>query len=54
MVELENIDLLIQSLRLMAEKNIDFTDAYLVELGKNLNKSIITFDKRINKIIKNE
>ena len=40
----------IDTLLLMKEKNLDFTDAYLVQIGKK--ETVLTFDKRLKKLLR--
>ena len=40
----------IDALLLMKEKNLDFTDAYLVQIGKK--ETVLTFDKRLKKLLR--
>ncbi|MDN5293617.1 MAG: hypothetical protein PWQ31_922 [Eubacteriales bacterium] len=40
----ENVDLLIQALQDMAEKNVDFVDAYLAALARTRGERVCSFD----------
>lgn len=46
----ENAALLIESLQEMAEKNVDFIDAYLAALARAHEESICTFDQDFAKL----
>ncbi|MFZ5897728.1 MAG: PIN domain-containing protein [Bacillota bacterium] len=46
----ENPALLIQALQDMAEKNVDFADAYLAALARTQKESICSFDNNFEKL----
>ena len=46
----ENLTLLIQALQDMAEKNVDFVDAYLAALARAQEESICSFDNDFEKL----
>jgi len=46
----EDPDLLIQTLHDMAEKNVDFIDAYLAALSRSQEESICSFDNDFDKL----
>ncbi len=53
-INVEAKDIIIESLNIFNEKNIDFIDSLLCAYGKILNYKIATFDKKLIKCLKED
>ena len=51
-VEYENLEIVLETLKLFKEENLDFADCYLLARNKLLNENIATFDNKLNNYLK--
>ncbi|MDE8734420.1 PIN domain-containing protein [Eubacteriales bacterium DFI.9.88] len=51
-IDVENQEVVCEALRIYAETSLDFVDCILIARNRLLHDNVITFDKKLNKMLK--